>query len=208
MSFADDQSTILEEEQPKEIKPKSGRWYAVQVASGCEKRVKANLEQRIHTLDVATRILQVEIPKTPIVKIRKDGSRLHGEEKVFPGYVLIRMVMDDEAWQVVKNTPHVINFVGSEQKRHYGRGRGHVQPLPLAYGEVERIFRQAEEQEPVVKIEMQTGDKIMVLSGPFKDFEGEVIEVSPERSKLKALLSIFGRDTPVELEFNQVEKQN
>jgi transcriptional antiterminator NusG len=208
MSFADDQSTILEEEQPKETKPKSGRWYAVQVASGCEKRVKANLEQRIHTLDVATRILQVEIPKTPIVKIRKDGSRLHGEEKVFPGYVLIRMVMDDEAWQVVKNTPHVINFVGSEQKRHYGRGRGHVQPLPLAYGEVERIFRQAEEQEPVVKIEMQTGDKIMVLSGPFKDFEGEVIEVSPERSKLKALLSIFGRDTPVELEFNQVEKQN
>jgi transcriptional antiterminator NusG len=208
MSFADDQSTILEEEEPKEIKPKSGRWYAVQVASGCEKRVKANLEQRIHTLDVANRILQVEIPKTPIVKIRKDGSRLHGEEKVFPGYVLIRMVMDDEAWQVVKNTPHVINFVGSEQKRHYGRGRGHVQPLPLAYGEVERIFRQAEEQEPVVKIEMQTGDKIMVLSGPFKDFEGEVIEVSPERSKLKALLSIFGRDTPVELEFNQVEKQN
>jgi len=208
MSFADDQSTILEEEQPTEIKPKSGRWYAVQVASGCEKRVKANLEQRIHTLDVATRILQVEIPKTPIVKIRKDGSRLHGEEKVFPGYVLIRMVMDDEAWQVVKNTPHVINFVGSEEKRHYGRGRGHVQPLPLAYGEVERIFRQAEEQEPVVKIEMQAGDKIMVLSGPFKDFEGEVIEVSPERSKLKALLSIFGRDTPVELEFNQVEKQN
>jgi len=208
MSFADDQSTILEEEQPRETKPKSGRWYAVQVASGCEKRVKANLEQRIHTLDVANRILQVEIPKTPIVKVRKDGSRLHGEEKVFPGYVLIRMVMDDEAWQVVKNTPHVINFVGSEQKRHYGRGRGHVQPLPLAYGEVERIFRQAEEQEPVVKIEMQTGDKILVLTGPFKDFEGEVIEVSPERSKLKALLSIFGRDTPVELEFNQVEKQN
>lgn len=208
MSFADDQSTILEEKQPKETKPKSGRWYAVQVASGCEKRVKANLEQRIHTLDVANRILQVEIPKTPIVKIRKDGSRLHSEEKVFPGYVLIRMVMDDEAWQVVKNTPHVINFVGSEQKRHYGRGRGHVQPLPLAYGEVERIFKQAEEQEPVVKIEMQTGDKIIVLSGPFKDFEGEVIEVSPERSKLKALLSIFGRDTPVELEFNQVEKQN
>lgn len=209
MSFADDQSTILEEEeQSKEKRPKQGRWYAVQVASGCEKRVKANLEQRIHTLDVANRILQVEIPKIPIVKIRKDGSRLHGEEKVFPGYVLIRMVMDDEAWQVVKNTPHVINFVGSEQKRHYGRGRGHVNPLPLAYGEVERIFKQAEEQEPVVKIEMQTGDKIIVLSGPFKDFEGEVIKVSPERSKLKALLSIFGRDTPVELEFNQVQKQN
>lgn len=186
----------------------SARWYAVQVASGCEKRVKANLEQRIDTLDVANRILQVEIPQTPAVKLRKDGSRQNTEEKVFPGYVLIKMVMDDEAWQVVKNTPNVINFVGAEQKRRYGRGRGHVRPMPLGASEVERIFKQTQEQEPIVKIDMATGDKILVLSGPFKDFEGEVIEVSPERSKLKALLSIFGRDTPVELEFNQVQKQS
>jgi transcriptional antiterminator NusG len=140
--------------------------------------------------------------------MRKDGSRQHGEEKVFPGYILVRMLMDDDAWQVVRNTPNVINFVGAEQKRHYGRGRGHVTPVPLSVSEVERIFKQAEEQEPVVKIDMEVGDKILVLSGPFKDFEGEVIEFSPERSKLKALLSIFGRDTPVELEFNQVEKQS
>jgi transcription termination/antitermination protein NusG len=186
----------------------NARWYAVQVASGCEKRVKTDIEQRIHTLEVADRVLQVQIPQTPIVKIRKDGSRYSSDEKVFPGYVLVRMIMDDDAWQVVKNTPNVINFVGAEQKRHYGRGRGHVKPLPLSRTEVERIFKQAEEQEPVVKIDMDIGDKIVVLSGPFKDFEGEVIEVSPERSKLKALLSIFGRDTPVELEFNQVEKQN
>jgi transcription termination/antitermination protein NusG len=185
-----------------------GRWYAVQVASGCEKRVKANLEQRKHTLDVADRILQIKIPQTPMVKIRKDGSRQHSEEKVFPGYVLIQMIMDDEVWQVVKNTPNVINFVGAEQKRRYGRGRGHVRPMPLSPPEVERIFKQTSEQEPIVKIDMAAGDKILVLSGPFKDFEGEVIEVSPERSKLKALLSIFGRDTPVELEFNQVEKQS
>ena len=184
------------------------RWYAVQVASGCEKRVKTNLEQRIETLDVADRIFQVEIPQTPAVKIRKDGSRQHSEEKVFPGYVLVQMIMDDESWQVVKNTPNVINFVGAEQKRRYGRGRGHVKPLPLSHNEVERIFKQAREQEPVVKIDMAVGDRIIVLSGPFKDFEGEVIEVSPERSKLKALLSIFGRDTPVELEFNQVQKQS
>jgi transcriptional antiterminator NusG len=184
------------------------RWYAVQVASGCEKRVKASLEQRIHTLDVADRILQIQIPQTPTVKIRKDGSRQHGEEKVFPGYVLIQMVLDDEAWQVIKNTPHVINFVGAEQKRSYGRGRGHVKPLPLSKSEVERIFKQAQVVEPTVKVDMAIGDKILVLSGPFKDFEGEIIEVSPERSKLKALLSIFGRDTPVELEFNQVEKQS
>ena len=187
---------------------KEARWYAVQVASGCEKRVKTNLEQRIQTFDVADKIIQVEIPHTPTVKIRKDGKRLPSEEKVFPGYVLVRMVMSDDAWQVVRNTSHVINFVGAEQKRGSGRGRGHVKPVPLNPSEVERIFKQALEQEPVVKIDMASGDKIVVLSGPFKDFEGEVIEVSPERSKLKALLSIFGRDTPVELEFNQVKKQS
>lgn len=183
------------------------RWYVVQVASSCEQRVKANLEQRIHTLNVADRIFQIHIPKSQTIKIRKDGSRQHGEEKVFPGYVLVQMLMDDDAWQVVKNTPNVINFVGAEQKRGYGRGRGHVRPMPLSHSEVEKIFKQSQEQEPVVKIDMAVGDKIMVLSGPFKDFAGEVIEVSPERNKLKALLSIFGRDTPVELEFNQIEKQ-
>ncbi|HEY9669677.1 MAG TPA: transcription termination/antitermination protein NusG [Coleofasciculaceae cyanobacterium] len=203
MSFASDESydSNLEPEQTQ-----TARWYAVQVASGCEKRVKTNLEQRVQTLDVADRIIRVQIPQTPTVKIRKDGSRQHSEEKVFPGYVLVQMVMDDDTWQVVKNTPNVINFVGAEQKRRYGRGRGHVKPVPLSPGEVERIFKQAQEQEPIVKVDMAVGDKILVLSGPFKDFEGEVIEVSPERSKLKALLSIFGRDTPVELEFNQVQK--
>ncbi len=187
---------------------REARWYAVQVASGCEKRVKTNLEQRIQTFDVADKILQVEIPHTPAVKIRKDGKRMPTEEKVFPGYVLVRMAMDDESWQVVRNTSHVINFVGAEQRRGTGKGRGHVKPVPLSHTEVERIFKQTTEQEPIVKIDMATGDKIVVLTGPFKDFEGEVIEVSPERSKLKALLSIFGRDTPVELEFNQVEKQS
>jgi len=186
----------------------SARWYAIQVASGCERRVKMNLEQRIETLDVADRILEIEIPQTQILKPQKSGKPKEIAEKVFPGYVLVRMRMDDDAWQVVKSTPNVINFVGAEQRRRYGRGRGHVKPMPLSRGEIERIFKQSEEQKAVVKVDMAEGDKILVLSGPFKDFEGEVIEVSPERSKLKALLSIFGRDTPVELEFNQVEKQN
>ncbi|MDH6060395.1 transcription termination/antitermination protein NusG [Chrysosporum bergii ANA360D] len=194
-------------EQTAETAPKA-RWYAVQVASGCEKRVKTNLEQRIQTFDVADKIIQVEIPHTPAVKIRKDGSRQHTEEKVFPGYVLVRMVMEDDTWQVVRNTTHVINFVGAEQKRGGAKSRGHVKPVPLGHSEVERIFRQTSAQEPIIKVDMATGDKIVVLSGPFKDFEGEVIEVSPERSKLKALLSIFGRDTPVELEFSQVQKQS
>lgn len=193
------------------------RWYAVQVASGCEKRVKTNLSQRIQTLDITDKIFKVEIPHIAAIKLRKDGSRQHSEEKVFPGYVLVQMKLnwheeqkewriDDEAWQIVKSTPNVINFVGAEQKRRYGRGRGHVKPLPLSSSEVERIFRRAQEQEPYLKVTVAEGDHITVLSGPFKDFEGDVIEVSPERNKLKALLSIFGRDTPVELEFNQVEK--
>lgn len=210
MSFASEESRVskkrAEPDQQKGSSLPEARWYAVQVASGCEKRVKTNLEQRIQTLDVGDRIFQVEIPQSAAIKIRKDGYRQQTDEKVFPGYVLVSMVMDDESWQVVKNTPNVINFVGAEQKRRYGRGRGHVKPVPLSSSEVERIFRQAREQEPVLKISTGVGDKVIVLSGPFKDFEGEVIEVSPERGKLKVLLSIFGRDTPVELEFNQVQK--
>lgn len=210
-SFDPDQGGTDEEELEdgvSAVSRKSARWYAVQVASGCEKRVKLNLEQRLGMLDVANRILQIEIPQTPILKPTKGGKPKEASEKVFPGYVLIRMVMDDETWQVVKNTPNVINFVGAEQRTRTGRSRGHVKPMPLGHAEVERIFKQAQEQKPVVKIDMAAGDKILVLSGPFKDFEGEVIEVSPERSKLKALLSIFGRDTPVELEFNQIQKQS
>ncbi len=224
MSFASDEFDYPA--NPGDLDDRSGvsepskrtRWYAVQVASGCEKKVKADLEQRLKTLEVADRILQIAIPQTASVRIRKDGSRQTIDEKVFPGYVLIQMVcqqqadgkfeIDDEAWQVVRSTPNVINFVGAEQRRGYGRGRGHVKPLPLSPAEVKRIFRQTQEQKPVVKIDMAVGDQITVLSGPFKDFAGEVIEVSPERSKLKALLSIFGRDTPVELEFNQVQKES
>ncbi|MCL2930375.1 MAG: transcription termination/antitermination protein NusG [Trichodesmium sp. St16_bin4-tuft] len=213
------QTTQLDQGEEKTTEFAKGelRWYAVQVASGCEKRVKTNLTQRVQTLDITDRIFKVEIPHIAAIKLRKDGSRQHSEEKVFPGYVLVQMKLnwheeqkewriDDEAWQIVKSTPNVINFVGAEQKRRYGRGRGHVKPLPLSSSEVERIFRRAQEQEPFLKVTVAEGDHITVLSGPFKDFEGDVIEVSPERSKLKALLSIFGRDTPVELEFNQVEK--
>ena len=213
------QTTQLDQGEEKTTEFAKGelRWYAVQVASGCEKRVKTNLTQRVQTLDITDRIFKVEIPHIAAIKLRKDGSRQHSEEKVFPGYVLVQMKLnwheeqkewriDDEAWQIVKSTPNVINFVGAEQKRRYGRGRGHVKPLPLSSSEVERIFRRAQEQEPFLKVTVAEGDHITVLSGPFKDFEGDVIEVSPERNKLKALLSIFGRDTPVELEFNQVEK--
>jgi len=212
---ADQGNTNLSPEQ----KAKS-RWYAIQVASGCEKKVKASLHQRAITMGVSENILNIEIPQTPIIKLKKDGTRQQVDEKIFPGYVLLQVIliedtatgkweMSDDTWQVVKTTPHVINFVGSEQRRAagMGRGRGHVKPKPLSPSEVERIFKQAEHPHPVVKADFTIGEQILVLDGPFKEFEGEVIEVTPERSKLKALLSIFGRDTPVELEFKQVKKQ-
>lgn len=226
MTFASDDYTAPDEalsDEPVASTDDLGgraRWYAVQVASGCERKVKASAEQRLLTLDLDNKVLQIEIPQVPILKPQKSGKPKEMPEKVFPGYVLVkirltewnelrnRWEMDKHVWQAVKSTPNVINFVGSEQRRGTGRVRGHVEPMPLSAAEVKRIFKQTQEQKPAVKIDMAAGDKILVLSGPFKDFEGEVIEVSPERSKLKALLSIFGRDTPVELEFNQVQKES
>ena len=184
------------------------RWYAVQVASSCEKKVKATLEQRSVTLGVNNRIIEIEIPQTPGIKLKKDGSRQTTEEKVFPGYVLVRMILDEDTMMAVKSTPNVINFVGAEDGRGNGRSRGHIKPRPLSRQEVNRIFKRASEKKAVIKLDLEEKDRIIVTSGPFKDFQGEVIEVSGERNKLKALLSIFGRETPVELEFSQINKQN
>jgi transcriptional antiterminator NusG len=193
---------------PAEGRSPVARWYAVQVASSCEKKVKATLEQRAVTLGVDSRILEIEIPQTPAVKLKKDGSRTSTEEKVFPGYVLVRMVLDEDTMMAVRSTPNVINFVGQEERRATGKTRGHIKPRPLSRQEVDRIFKRAAEKKPVVKVDLAEGDQILVTAGPFKDFQGEVIEVSGERSKLKALLSIFGRETPVELEFSQISKQS
>ena len=196
------------EEEEASARPAVARWYAVQVASSCEKKVKATLEQRALTLGVSNRILEIEIPQTPAIKIKKDGSRQSTEEKVFPGYVLIRMVMDEDTEQAVRSTPNVINFVGHEERRTTGRARGRIKPRPLSLTEVNRIFMRAQEKKAVVKVDLSEGDRITVTAGPFKDFQGEVIEISGDRSKLKALLSIFGRETPVELEFGQISKDN
>ena len=192
----------------EEARPAVARWYAVQVASSCEKKVKATLEQRALTLGVSNRILEIEIPQTPAIKIKKDGSRQSTEEKVFPGYVLIRMVMDEDTEQAVRSTPNVINFVGHEERRTTGRSRGRIKPRPLSLTEVNRIFKRAQGKKPVVTVDLSEGDRITVTAGPFKDFQGEVIEISGDRSKLKALLSIFGRETPVELEFSQISKDS
>ncbi len=207
-----DRSEAIEDDQSffanQSIKTNIARWYAIQVASSCEKKVKATLEQRAITLGVSDRIIEREIPQTPAVKLKKDGSRQTTEEKVFPGYVLVRMVLDEDTMMAVRSTPNVINFVGAEDRRATGKARGHIKPRPLSRQEVNRIFKRAAEKKTVVKLDVEEGDQIVVTAGPFKDFQGEVIEVSGERNKLKALLSIFGRETPVELEFSQITKQN
>jgi len=207
-----DRSEAIEDDQSffanQSIKTNIARWYAIQVASSCEKKVKATLEQRAITLGVSDRIIEIEIPQTPAVKLKKDGSRQTTEEKVFPGYVLVRMVLDEDTMMAVRSTPNVINFVGAEDRRATGKSRGHIKPRPLSRQEVNRIFKRAAEKKTVVKLDVEEGDQIVVTAGPFKDFQGEVIEVSGERNKLKALLSIFGRETPVELEFSQITKQN
>ena len=138
------------EEEEASARPAVARWYAVQVASSCEKKVKATLEQRALTLGVSNRILEIEIPQTPAIKIKKDGSRQSTEEKVFPGYVLIRMVMDEDTEQAVRSTPNVINFVGHEERRTTGRARGRIKPRPLSLTEVNRIFKRAQEKKAVV----------------------------------------------------------
>ena len=168
---------------PAEGRAPIARWYAVQVASSCEKKVKATLEQRAVTLGVDNRILEIEIPETPAVKLKKDGSRQSTEEKVFPGYVLVRMVLDEDTMMAVRSTPNVINFVGAEDRRATGKARGHIKPRPLSRQEVDRIFKRAAEKKPVVKVDLTEGDQILVTAGPFKDFQGEVIEVSGERSR-------------------------
>ena len=207
-----DRSEAIEDDQSffanQSIKTNIARWYAIQVASSCEKKVKATLEQRAITLGVSDRIIEIEIPQTPAVKLKKDGSRQTTEEKVFPGYVLVRMVLDEDTMMAVRSTPNVINFVGAEGRSATGKARGHIKPRPLSRQEVNRIFKRAAEKKTVVKLDVEEGDQIVVTAGPFKDFQGEVIEVSGERNKLKALLSIFGRETPVELEFSQITKQN
>ena len=207
-----DRSEAIEDDQSffanQSIKKNIARWYAIQVASSCEKKVKATLEQRAITLGVSDRIIEIEIPQTPAIKLKKDGSRQTTEEKVFPGYVLVRMVLDEDTMMAVRSTPNVINFVGAEDRRATGKSRGHIKPRPLSRQEVNRIFKRAAEKKTVVKLDVEEGDQIVVTAGPFKDFQGEVIEVSGERNKLKALLSIFGRETPVELEFSQITKQN
>ncbi len=177
-------------------RPARRRWYIIHTYSGHENKVKINLERRIESMNMGDKIFRVEVPNKSVTKI-KDGKRTEKEERVFPGYVLVEMLMEDDSWYVVRHTPGVTKFVGSQKK-----------PIPAKDAEIKRILMKSQPQATVAKIEidLKVGEVVKIISGPFADFEGTVTEVSPEKERLKASVSIFGRETPVELAFNQVQK--
>ena len=170
------------------------RWYVIHTYSGYENKVKTNLEHRIHSMDMGDKIFQVLVPTEEEIEI-KNGKRHPVERKVYPGYVLVEMNMGDDSWYVVRNTPGVTSFVGMG-----------TTPTPLSDGEVKAILRQIKLDAPKYKVAFTKGEAVRVTDGPFTDLHGVVDEVNPERNKVKVLVSIFGRETPVELDFLQIEK--
>ncbi len=169
-------------------------WFVIHTYSGYEERVKKNLEQRIKFMDSGDEILKVVIPTEEEIEV-KNGQRRTVTKKILPGYVLIQMKLTDRSWSVVRNTPGVTGFVGSGGK-----------PTPLKEEEVNQILRQMEAEAPKVKVGFRKGQSVRVTDGPFIDFVGVVDEINPSKGKVKVLLSLFGQETPVELDFLQVEK--
>jgi transcription termination/antitermination protein NusG len=170
------------------------RWYVIHTYSGYENKVRTNLERRVTSMGMQAKIFRVLVPTEDEIEI-KDGKRRIAKKKVFPGYVLVEMLMDDDSWYVVRNTPGVTGFVGSGTK-----------PLPLQEREMKAILRQLGDETPKFRITYQKGSAVRINSGPFMDFSGVVDEILPEKEKVRVLVSIFGRETPVELDFTQVEK--
>jgi transcriptional antiterminator NusG len=169
------------------------QWYVVHAYSGHEDKVKKNLEKRIESMDMHDQILEVFVPMEDEIEI-KDGKRRHVQKRIYPGYILVKMIMSDESWYVVRNTPGVTSFVGSGN-----------QPVPLQESELKSILKQVK-QEPTIRVEFQLGESVRVVDGPFADFLGKVDEINAEKGKLKVLVNMFGRETPVELDLLQVEK--
>ncbi len=170
------------------------KWYVIHTYSGYEDRVKKNLEQRIKFMDSGSEVLQVVIPTEDEIEV-KNGQRRTVTKKILPGYVLVKMKMTDQSWGVVRNTPGVTGFVGSGGK-----------PTPLQENEVGQILKRMEAEAPKVKVGFRRGQSVRVTDGPFIDFVGVVDEINTQKGKVKVLLSLFGQETPVELDFLQVEK--
>lgn len=169
-------------------------WYAIHTYSGYENAVARNLKQRIESLGMEDKIFSVIVPTEKKVKI-KGGKRVEVEEKIYPGYVLVDMIVTDDSWYIVRNTPRVTGFIGSG-----------VIPVPLDESEIKDLFSRMESDSVKHKIELVKGEAVQIVDGPFKEFEGKVAEIDEERGKVKVLVSMFGRETPVELDFLQVKR--
>lgn len=178
----------------QELQQEQKRWYVVHTYSGHENKVKVNLEKRIEYMNMGEKIFRIEVPHKTVTKV-KDGKRQDKEEKIFPGYVLVEMIMDDDSWYVVRHTQGVTKFVGANKK-----------PIPARDSEIKKILHRAQVQVAKVELDVKVHDKVRIISGPFADFVGDITEVYPDKAKLRASVSIFGRDTPVELEYNQIQK--
>ncbi len=179
---------------PKQQLPHKKQWYVIHTYSGYEEAVARNLRQRISSMGMEDKIFEVLVPKEKKIKIKK-GEREVVEEKVYPGYVLVNMIVTDDSWYVVRNTPNVTGFVGAG-----------ITPRPVDDKEIEDLKSRMEVEEPEHKIEFRVGDSVKVLDGPFKGFDGKVKEIDAKRGKIKVLINMFGRDTPVELDSLQVKK--
>ncbi len=178
----------------KQRLPQERNWYVIHTYSGYEDAVAKNLKQRIEALGMEDKIFNVIVPKEKKIKI-KDGKRKIVEEKIYPGYVLVEMIVTDDSWYVVRNTPNVTGFVGA----------GTI-PVPISSKEIEVLKKRMGVEEPQYKIEFQVGDSVKIIDGLFKDFDGKVSEIDEERGKVKVLINMFGRDTPVELDSLQIKK--
>lgn len=170
------------------------QWYVIHCYSGYENKVRKNLEQRIETMAMKDKIFDVVIPTQEEIEVR-DGKRRTIERHVFPGYVLVNLILTEESWFVVRNTPGVTGFVGMGEE-----------PTPLRPEEVAQILRRMEDEAPTYKVTYRQGDRVRIVDGPFNDFRGTVAEINMERSKIRIMVNFFGRETPVELDFLQVEK--
>lgn len=184
------------EEQGEAAEPTQGKWYVLHTYSGYENKVKKTIESRVDALDLNDQVYEIVVPTQEEIEIRS-GQRHPVQRKVFPGYVLVRMEMGDDTWYAIRNTPGVTGFINIDNK-----------PVPLEDSAVQAIMKGMEAETPVVKMSFQIGDTVRIIDGPFADFRGEIDEINHEKGKIRVLVSFFGRETPVELDFLQAERES